>query len=116
MLENVYFYLELGKLVKLEVKWSHLSVIILSSRYYDIYLAPPSNVRIIPVTHDASSDAKYATPLEISSGSPNLPNGYGFLFATYSFIFSSENPEVVKILVSTAAGLQMGREFIYIVI
>ena len=73
--------------------------------YYDIYLAPPSNERVIPVTNDASSEAKYATPFEISSGSPILPSGYGFISAANSFNFSSGNCAASTKLVLTPAGL-----------
>src|SRR6185295_7797635 len=37
--------------------------------------APPSMVRQIPLTNDASSEARYKYPFAISSGTPHLPSG-----------------------------------------
>src|SRR6516162_1813186 len=37
--------------------------------------APPSIVKQIPLTNDASSEARYKYPLAISSGAPHLPSG-----------------------------------------
>ncbi len=56
--------------------YSELIVFAYSVRLVIFAVQPPSMTRVVPVTHDDSSDARYSAAFAMSSGLPSLPREY----------------------------------------